>query len=96
MTNRTKAIIAGAVVGAAAATVAIGCYLKKHVVVAKVHLFDVNDQADKESEIEHLIPTAKQEATEQEAPRPYCEKWEKMCGIAQDFLKKNTAEMEGK
>ena len=54
MTNRPKAIIAGAVVGAA--TVAIACFMKKHFAVAKVHLFDIDAQTGKEKEIEALIP----------------------------------------
>lgn len=54
MTNRTKAIIAGAAVGAIATTVAIVCFVKKHVVIAKVHLFDPAEQD--EAKIEDLIP----------------------------------------
>lgn len=54
MTNRTKAIIAGAAVGAIAATVALTCFVKKHVVIAKVHMFDPNEQD--EEKIDELIP----------------------------------------
>lgn len=54
MTNRTKAIIAGAAVGAIAATVALTCFIKKHVVIAKVHVFDPSEQD--EEKIDELIP----------------------------------------
>lgn len=54
MTNRTKAIIAGATVGAIAATVALTCFIKKHVVIAKVHMFDPSEQD--EDKIDELIP----------------------------------------
>ena len=54
MTNRTKAIIAGATVGAITATVALACFIKKHVVIAKVHIFDLSEQD--EEKIDEMIP----------------------------------------
>lgn len=54
MTNCTKAIIAGVTVGAIAATVALTCFIKKHVVIAKVHMFDPSEQD--EEKIDELIP----------------------------------------
>lgn len=62
MNNRTKAIIASAAVGAVAATVAFACFIKKHVVIAKVQLFAPNGQDEKT--VEDLLPQEQVDATD--------------------------------
>lgn len=82
MTNRTKVIIAGAAVGAIAATVALAHFVKKHVVVAKVHLFDPNVQD--EEKIDEMIPKHDPPKGESECNCEECTGKSCSCGEAKE------------
>ena len=63
MKNTTKAILAGAAIGALA-VVAVGTYiLSKCVTVAEVYLFDTEDQ--NESKVDELLPDHPQAESEE-------------------------------